>query len=162
MAMADHDGLDEPSGVEHVKVEMKPAGEQYEATMKYARERAEEETFSDTQLQEFEQMVLLSEDELKKAITAEEIENQQKRLEDLKALKSMMVEIHETVNNDTETQDAISKKCKQVIEHTYASKQDLKKAYEYKVALQKKKMWFCIILWVCLAIAGLVIYFLVK
>eukprot|EP00658_Telonema_sp_P-2_P065334 TRINITY_DN5459_c0_g1_i3.p1 TRINITY_DN5459_c0_g1~~TRINITY_DN5459_c0_g1_i3.p1 ORF type:complete len:175 (+),score=97.16 TRINITY_DN5459_c0_g1_i3:103-627(+) len=134
----------------------------YEKAVEYAEKRARAEELSDEQLKEFEKMVVMTEETLNKQLTVDEIKIQEKRLKDLEDLKELMIDLHGKVNSSSKNQDEISKKCKEVIELTYASKQDLKSAYEYKRALQRKKLSFGIGILVGLIAAGLIIYFLVK
>merc|ERR1712072_1110029 len=122
----------------------------------------EEVQFSGEQLQEFQQMVTLSEEQIRKSMKKEEIAIQEKRLKDLKSLMDLMTQVHDRVNDDQVKQDSISEACAAVIKNTHIARTDLTKAWEYKIALQKKKMWCLIITLILLAIAGVVIYFLVK
>jgi hypothetical protein len=120
-SMATQDSLNEPAGVskETVTLDVMPgdaASSSFDKAVKYAEDRAKSKELTDDQLKEFEQLVFVSEEELKKQTKADEIELQKARLQDLQALQGLMKQVHESVNASQKNLDEISKNCNKVIE----------------------------------------------
>ena len=113
------------------------------------------------QLQE-QQMVLISADEVKKAMIKEEIELQQGRLAALQELSDLMVLLHEESSKPQKKMDSISSAAEVVVKKTKKARTDLIEAYREKKALQMKKLRCLIIVILALAAGGVVLYFLLK
>ena len=81
--------------------------------------------FAADDLKEFQEMVVLSEQEIRVNMKKEEIEVQEKRLEQLKQLMGLMEDVHQKVNDDQAKQDSISDACQAVIKNTHQARKDL-------------------------------------